>query len=54
VKWTGSQAVVTLPEHIDVSNAGQISEELLSVINLGAVELIADMTATVSCDGLVA
>jgi anti-sigma B factor antagonist len=46
----GQQAVVALPEHIDVSNAGQICEELLSVINRGAVVLIADMTATLSCD----
>jgi anti-sigma B factor antagonist len=35
---------------VDVSNAGQIREDLLSVINRGAKELIADMTATVSCD----
>ena len=46
----GPQAVVTLPEHIDVSNAGQIREQLLSVINRGATAVIADMTATVSCD----
>src|SRR5260221_5238563 len=50
VEWTDRQAVVTLPEHIDVSNAGQIREELLSVINRGAKALIADMTATISCD----
>jgi anti-anti-sigma factor len=50
VRWTGQQAVVTLPEHIDVANAGQIREELLSVINRGATELVADMTATASCD----
>ena len=50
VRWAGSQAVVTLPEHIDVSNAGQIREELLSVINRGASEVIADMAATISCD----
>jgi anti-anti-sigma factor len=46
----GRQAVVVLPDHIDVSNAGRISEQLLSVINRGATELIADMSATVSCD----
>lgn len=46
----GRQAVVTLPEHIDVSNASQIREELLTVINRGAAAVIADMTATVSCD----
>ena len=50
VQWTGRQAQVVLPEHIDVSNAGQIREELLAVINQGAEALIADMTATVSCD----
>jgi anti-sigma B factor antagonist len=50
VQWTGRQAVVTLPEHIDASNAGQIREELLALINRGAVTLIADMTATLSCD----
>jgi anti-anti-sigma factor len=50
VEWAGRQAVVTLPEHIGVSNAGQVREELLSVINRGATTLIADMTATVSCD----
>src|ERR1035437_8415958 len=46
VEWIGHQAVVSLPEHIDVSNAGQIREELLSVINRGAAVLIAGMTAT--------
>ena len=50
VRWTGRQAVMTLPEQIDVSNAGQIREELQSAINRGAKSLIADMTATVSCD----
>ena len=50
VRWMGRQAVVALPEHIDVSNASQIREELLWVINRGAATLIADMTATLSCD----
>jgi anti-anti-sigma factor len=50
VHWTGRQAQVVLPAHIDVSNAGQIRETLLAVINQGAEALIADMTATVSCD----
>jgi anti-anti-sigma factor len=43
-------AVVTLPEHVDGSNASQIAEELLSVIDRGPAELIADMTGTLSCD----
>ena len=50
VQWAGRQAVVALPEHIGISNAGQVREELLSVINRGATTLIADMTATISCD----
>ena len=50
VQWIGRQAVIALPEHIHVSNASQIREELLWVINRGAAALIADMTATLSCD----
>jgi anti-sigma B factor antagonist len=50
VRWAGRRAVVALPADMDVSNAGQIGEELLPVINGGATALIADMTATVLCD----
>ena len=50
VRWTGQQAVVTLPECIDRSNADQVREQLLLVINRGAVVLIADLAATLSCD----
>ena len=48
--WAEQQAVVTLPEHIDVSNAGLVRQLLVSVINRGAAVLIVDMTATQSCD----
>jgi anti-sigma B factor antagonist len=50
----GQQAVMTFPEHIDVSNAGQIREELLAVIDRGAATLIVDMTETVSSGRAVA
>ena len=50
VRWGGQQAVVAVPEHVDESTAGQIQDEFLSVINGGANALIADMTATISCD----
>ena len=50
VQWTGQQAIVTLPEHIDNSNADQIRGQLLWIINRGAAVLIADLTGTVSCD----
>ncbi len=49
-QWTGRQAVVRLPEHLDVSSAAEISDALLAAINRGAVALIADMTAMLSCD----
>jgi anti-anti-sigma regulatory factor len=50
VRWAGRQAVVTLPERIGAANAGQIRDELLSVIGRGAETVIADMSATISCD----
>jgi hypothetical protein len=34
---TGRQAILTLPGRIEVSNAGRIREELLLVINRGAI-----------------
>jgi anti-anti-sigma factor len=49
VQRVNRQAVVTLPQHIDVPSAGQIREELLTVISRGAAALIADMTTTLSC-----
>jgi two-component system, NarL family, response regulator DevR len=50
VQWAGQQVVVTLPWHIDSSNASQIREQLLGVINGGAAVVVADLTGTVSCD----
>jgi anti-anti-sigma regulatory factor len=50
VRWIDRQAVVTLPEHIDRSDADRVREQLLLVINRGAVVLIADLAVTVSCD----
>ena len=50
VAWTGRRAVVAFPEHVDGSNAAQIREQLLAVFDNGAAVVIADMSATVSCD----
>ena len=50
VEWTGRQAIVAFPGHVDVSNVGQLRDRLLSVINRGPAVLIADMTDTASCD----
>jgi anti-anti-sigma factor len=41
---------MALPDHIDAANAGQVREELLSVIDQGAGILVVDMSATSSCD----
>jgi anti-anti-sigma factor len=50
VEWTGRQAVVAFPGHVDISNVDQLRDRLLAVINRGAAVLIADMTGTASCD----
>ena len=50
VEWLDRLAIVAFPGHVDISNVGQLRDRLLSVINRGAAVLIADMTATESCD----
>jgi anti-sigma B factor antagonist len=50
VLWIGQVAVVTLPPEIDVTNADMVREDLLSVMNQGAVLLIADLSKTTFCD----
>ena len=50
VLWIGQTAVVTLPAEIDITNADQVREDLLSVINQGAVLLVADLSNTTFCD----
>lgn len=43
-------AVVTLPAEIDVTNADAVREDLLAVLNEGAVLLVADLSKTTFCD----
>jgi anti-anti-sigma factor len=50
VEWRGRQAVVVLPEHVDLSNAGPLRDQLLALINRGPAVVILDMTGTTSCD----
>ena len=47
----GGPAVVAFPEHVNVSNATRIGEQLLAVLDRGAAVVIADMSATAWCDG---
>jgi len=50
VAWFGRRAVVTFPEHVGGPDAFRIGEQLLGALDQGAVNLIADMSATRSCD----
>jgi anti-sigma B factor antagonist len=50
VLWIGQVAVVTPPVEMDATNADQVREELLSIINEGAVLLIVDLSKTTFCD----
>ncbi len=51
VARAGGPAVVAFPEHVDVSNATRIGEQLQAVFDRGATVVIADMSATAWCDG---
>ena len=50
VRWSGQTAIVRLPAEIDLTIADPLREALLTVLNQGALGLIADMTATTFCD----
>jgi anti-sigma B factor antagonist len=45
-----SPLVMTMPDEIDVSNAGYVGEQLRSAITPGASAVVADLTATTFCD----
>ena len=48
--WLGEAAVITLPEEIDISNADQVRDDLLSLLNRGPAVMIVDMAQTTFCD----
>jgi anti-sigma B factor antagonist len=50
VVWLGTTAVVTLPAEIDIANADQVREDLLSILNRGPATLVVDMGGTTFCD----
>jgi len=50
VLWVGQVAVASLPVEIDLANAGQVREDLLSVLNRGPAALVVDMSRTTFCD----
>src|ERR1700749_5114329 len=50
VRWLNQHALVELPERVDRSNAGQVCDDLLRVIDHQVLVLLADMTGTTTCD----
>lgn len=42
--------VALLPDEIDITNAGQVGESLLSHVHTGITLLVVDMSATTFCD----
>lgn len=50
VVWVGRAAVVKLPVEVDVSNADQVRQDLVTLAEQGAALVIADMSATTFCD----
>jgi anti-anti-sigma factor len=50
VLWLDRAAVISLPVEVDITNAGQVREDLLSVLNREPVTLVVDMGRTTFCD----
>jgi anti-sigma B factor antagonist len=50
VLWLGQVAVATMPVEIDLVNADQVREDLLSLLNRSPAALIVDMGGTTFCD----
>ena len=47
---TTKPVVVGLPDELDVSNAGELAEQLRAAIAPGVAAVVADLTTTVFCD----
>ena len=50
IQWVGEQAVIARPAEIDMANADEMRQALLSAVGLGAAVLVIDMSATTFCD----
>ena len=50
VRWEGTAAVAALPPEVDISNIGDIHDQLLWAVDQGADPLVVDMTETAFCD----
>jgi anti-sigma B factor antagonist len=50
VSWSGRHAVVSMPEEIDLGNAGDVGEALKAVAGQSPELVTADLTGTIFCD----
>jgi PAS domain S-box-containing protein len=50
VAWSGGRVVVTFPEHFGGPEADRAADQLLRALDEGAATVIADMSATKTCD----
>jgi anti-sigma B factor antagonist len=50
IRWTGPHAIITMPAEIDITNADEIRQALLSAASHSAAVLIIDMSDTTFCD----
>jgi anti-sigma B factor antagonist len=50
IRRPGPHAVATTPPEIDITNADQVREALLSAVQPGVTVLIVDMSGTTFCD----
>jgi anti-sigma B factor antagonist len=50
VRWSGRHAIVTMPDEIDLTNSGDLNEQLAAVIAQSPRAVTVDMTATTFCD----
>ena len=49
IDWDHPVAVVTMPDEIDIANAGDVRDTLLAVLNQGITTLIVNMSQTTFC-----
>jgi anti-sigma B factor antagonist len=49
-RWADRCAIITLPAEIDVTNAEEIRQALLTAVGRGPDILVIDMSATTFCD----
>src|SRR5208282_4405150 len=50
VRWSGRHAIVAMPDEIDLTNSGDLNDQLVAVIAQSPETITVDLTATTFCD----